>query len=462
VRRRADRALGTNYRKLFAASTISNLGDGVGVLAYPWLASAVTRNPILIALVAVAQRLPWLVFTLPAGVITDRYDRRRIMIGANASRAVLTLAVAGAVLWQGGGLPGPNELDDVTSTEPLLYLCVLTATLFLGVAEVLYDNSAQTIMPAIVEPSDLEKANGRLWAAEATANNFAGPPLASALLVVGFALPFVLDAGTFAISAALIFAIKATPRVTDAAARRPWREELAEGFQWLWRHPVLRSLAITLGLANLLGNVSGAVFVLFAQEVLSTNTTEFAILGAGGAIGAILGGWSASAVTTRIGAGATLWVCIVCGVVTSVVIGATSSWLLVFVMFAAFSFTVVLWNVLTVSLRQTIIPDGLLGRVNSVYRFFGWGMIPIGALIGGLVVAVTDGAASRETALRMPWFVAAGGLALLLVYAGPRLTSRAIDEARAEAAARSAPTDETPGETSDLPVEPEQGTASLQ
>ena len=131
-------------------------------------------------------------------------------------------------------------------------------------------------------------------------------------------------------------------------------------------------------------------------------------------------------------------------------------------MFAAFSFTVVLWNVLTVSLRQTIIPDGLLGRVNSVYRFFGWGMIPIGALIGGLVVAVTDGAASRETALRMPWFVAAGGLALLLVYAGPRLTSRAIDEARAEAAARSAPTDETPGETSDLPVEPEQGTASLQ
>ena len=326
----------------------------------------------------------------------------------------------------------------------------------------LYDNSAQTIMPAIVESSDLEKANGRLWAAEATANNFAGPPLASALLVVGFALPFVLDAGTFAVSAALIFAIKATPRVTDVAARRPWREELAEGFQWLWRHPVLRSLAITLGLANLLGNVSGAVFVLFAQEVLSTNTTEFAILGAGGAIGAILGGWSASAVTARIGAGATLWVCIVCGVVTSVVIGSTSSWVLVFLMFAAFSFTVVLWNVLTVSLRQTIIPDGLLGRVNSVYRFFGWGMIPIGALIGGLVVAVTDGAASRETALRMPWFVAAGGLALLLVYAAPRLTSRAIDEARAEAAARSAPTDETPGETSDLPVEPEQGTASLQ
>ncbi len=148
-------ALGQNYRKLFAASTISNLGDGVGVLAYPWLASAVTRNPVLIALVAAAQRLPWLIFTLPAGVITDRYDRRRIMIGANAARAVLTLGVAGAVVWQGSDLPGPNELDDVTKTEPVLYLCVIVATLLLGVAEVLYDNSAQTFLPAIVDTDDL-------------------------------------------------------------------------------------------------------------------------------------------------------------------------------------------------------------------------------------------------------------------------------------------------------------------
>ncbi len=163
--------------------------------------------------------------------------------------------------------------------------------------------------------------------------------------------------------------------------------------------------------------------------------------------------------TKRIGAGATLWVCIVCGVVTSIVIGSTSSWLLVFAMFASFSFCVVLWNVLTVSLRQTIIPDPLLGRVNSVYRFFGWGMIPIGALLGGHVVAVTDGAASRETALRMPWFVSAGGLALLLVYAAPRLTSRAIDEARAAALARTGPSGQTPREVGDPKVEADEGTA---
>ena len=188
-------ALGRNYRRLFAASTVSNLGDGIGLVAYPWLASAVTRNPVLIALVAVAQRLPWLLFTLPAGVITDRVDRRRIMMTANGARAVVTSLVALAVLWRGGELPGPDELDDVISTEWVLYGCVLVATMLLGVGEVLYDNSAQTFMPGIVDNAQLEKANGRLWAAETAANQFLGPPLGSLMLAAGFALPFVVDAG---------------------------------------------------------------------------------------------------------------------------------------------------------------------------------------------------------------------------------------------------------------------------
>lgn len=432
-------SLGADYRKLFTASAVSNLGDGVGQLAYPWLASAVTRNPILIALVVVVQRLPWLVFTLPAGVITDRYDRRKIMYTANAFRFVLTVGVAGAVLWRGSGLPGPDELDAVVGTETVLYLCVVTATLMLGVAEVLYDNSAQTFLPAVVDKGDLEKANGRMWAGEAVANNFAGPPLGSLLLAVGFALPFIVDAGTFAVSAALIFSIKTAPRPPRDTAARPWRVEAREGFAWLWHHDLLRTLAIVLGMLNLLGNVSGAVLVLFAQEVLDTTAVEFAILGTSAAVGGVIGGWTASWVTSRIGHGRSLWVTMLGGTVTSAVIGAVSAWPVVWLMFAMFSFTVVLWNVITVSLRQTIIPDHLLGRVNSVYRFFGWGAIPIGALAGGLVVVVTDTFASRELALRMPWFVAAAGQLAVLIYAAPRLTSKAMDEARAAASETVAP-----------------------
>ena len=425
--------LGPSYRKLFSASSISNLGDGVGQLAYPWLASAVTRNPILIALVAVAQRLPWLVFTLPAGVITDRLDRRRIMVAANGGRAVLTGGVAIAVLWRGGALPGPDELDMVGETELVLYLCVVVATLLLGVGEVLYDNSAQTIMPALVATDDLEKANGRLWAAESVTNQFLGPPLGSLLLAIGFAVPFFVDAGTFAVSAALIFAISATPPRSEPAPRRPWRVELREGFGWLWHHDLLRPMAIVLGGLNGLGAVSAAVLVLFSQEVLGTSATEFAVLSTAGAVGGVLGGWTASWVSKRIGSGPSLWVTMLGGAGTSAVIGAVSLWPIVWLMFGFYAFSAVLWNVITVSLRQSIIPDRLLGRVNSVYRFFAWGAIPIGAMVGGLVVAVTDAFAGREIALRTPWFVAALGQLLLLMYAAPRLTTAAMDKARADA-----------------------------
>ncbi len=426
-------ALGRNYRRLFAASTVSNLGDGIGLVAYPWLASAVTRNPVLIALVAVAQRLPWLLFTLPAGVITDRVDRRRIMMTANGARAVVTSFVALAVLWRGGQLPGPDELDDVISTEWVLYGCVLVATMLLGVGEVLYDNSAQTFMPGIVSNDHLEKANGRLWASETAANQFLGPPLGSLMLAAGFALPFVVDAGSFALSAALIMTIAATPPVATAEARQPWKTELREGVRWLWHHELLRPMAVILGLLNGLGAVTFAVFVLFAQDILDTSTTEFAALTMAGAIGGILAGWTASMVSKRLGSGPSLWLTLVGGAATSAVIGLVSNVPTVAAMFAIYSFLAVLWNVITVSLRQSIIPDHLLGRVNSVYRFFAWGMIPIGSLAGGLIVAITDAVAGRELALRMPWFIASGGQLAVFVYAAPRLTTGRMDSARAAA-----------------------------
>ena len=170
---------------LYGGTVVSNLGEGMGTLAYPWLASAVTRDPILVALVAVAQRLPWLLFTLPAGVITDRVDRRKAVIAMDLLRGVLTVAVAFAVLREQGSLPGPDELDSVTGTRYGILAIVLGATLLLGMAEVLRDNSNQTIMPNIVRPDQLEKANGRIWSIESVTNQFAGPPLGSLLLLGG-------------------------------------------------------------------------------------------------------------------------------------------------------------------------------------------------------------------------------------------------------------------------------------
>jgi MFS family permease len=446
--------LGRNYVKLFWASTISNLGDGIGIIAYPWLASAVTRNPLLISLVVVVQRLPWLLFSLPAGVITDRHDRKRLMVTSNTIRAIVTIGIALVVMGRQGGLPSPDVVSDaatVITTDTALYLMILVATLLLGIAEVLYDNSAQTFLPSIVHADNLEKANGRLWSGELVANTFAGPPLAALLIAASFALPFYADAVTFAASALLIAFIHPAARnrstavasagTAGAPASTSWRSELAEGFRWLWGHDLLRSLAITLGALNLIGALSAATFVLFGQEVLDTSPTEFAILGTGGAVGGIVGGWTASSVARRIGAGPSLMLTLVGGGLCSLLIGLMNWWPWVWLLMVAFMFVGTLWNVITVSFRQSVIPDHLLGRVNSVYRFFGWGMMPIGAALGGLIVVIVDQFASRELALRMPWLVAGVLSLLLFVVAGPRLTTTKFAAARA-AAAGEHPSDE--------------------
>ena len=441
--------LGGAYRKVYAASAISNLGDGVAQIGYPWLASAVTRNPLLVASVVVAQRLPWLLFTLPAGVITDRVDRRKAMIAMDVVRAVLTTGVAVAVLGLGDDLPAPDELASVEGTRTGLYLVVVVASLLLGCAEVLRDNSAQTILPAIVPAEHLERANGRMWSAEQVANTFIGPPLGSLLLAASFALPFVLDAGTFVVAAGLMFLVagqfRSTPR-PDADGAEPavpasWTTDLKEGVRWLWHHPLLRTLAIVLGVLNAIGAMQIGILVLFAQDVLDTTPFEFAILSIGAAVGAVLGGYTAAPIKEALGSGPTLWLTLVVGVVVPIVVGATSTWWVVPITFVFFSLFSVTWNVITVSLRQTIIPDHLLGRVNSVYRFFGWGMMPIGTALGGLLVAVSEPVWGRETALRVPWFASAALGVVIAVYAIPRLTTSAMDAARAAASAEAATTD---------------------
>ena len=432
----ANGSLGGNYRRLFAASTIANLGDGIGLIAYPWLATAITRDPFLIALVAVMQRLPWLLFSLPAGVITDRYERRTLMAWSNVARAFLALIVACVVLGAQGSLPDVDQITDgglTFDTNVGLYIVLLVATLLFGVTEVIHDNAAQTFMPAVVRPAQLEKANGRLWGTEMIANTFAGPPLGAFLIALAFSLPFFVDSLTFAVAALLVWLITVPNRRAPVAAehRKPWATELSEGVQWLWNHDFLRHLAIILGLLNALGSITIAAMVLFAQELLGTSATEFALLNTGGAVGGIIGGWTASSISKRIGTGPSLYLTLIGSGLTSLVIGVAGWWPIVWLMFAVSTGLGTVWNVITVSLRQTIIPDDILGRVNSVYRFFAWGMIPIGSLLGGVMIIAVDAVASREAALRSPWIAAAALHVALFVYAAPKLTTARIEGARA-------------------------------
>ena len=430
--------LGSSYWRLWTATAISNLGDGISGVAYPWVASAVTRSPLLIAAAGFASRLPWLIFTLHAGVITDRFDRRKLIIAMDTIRGVLTLIVGAIVLLNKDSLPSLNDLSSITDLEtnwPLYITLVITAFLF-GLAEVLRDNSAQTLMPSVVEAENLEKANGRMWSAESLTNSFIGPPLGSLLIGIAIYLPFFVDAGTFFVAVALIASISGSFKPVEEKPREKinFKAEIKEGYRWLWAHDLLRPMAIILGALNLVGTMVAATFILYTQEVLNTSVFVFAVLGTAGAVGGIAGGLIAPKISEKIGSGPSLWLSLAMGPIGAVIIGTSNSWHVVWVVLIFQSFLSVLWNTITVSLRQSIIPTYLLGRVNSVYRFFGWGSIPIGMFLGGAIVSIAQYFVSREMALRTPYLVGAVLGLLIFIFAAPRLTTKAINQARAEAA----------------------------
>jgi MFS family permease len=427
--------LGASYWKLWSATGISNLGDGIVAVAYPWLASAVTRSPFLIALSVVVSRLPWLVFTLFAGVITDRFNRKRIIVAMDLCRGLLTLVVGAFVYLERDSLPSLDELasiKDLQTNYTLYFVILITAFLF-GLAEVLRDNTAQTLMPSVVEDKHLEKANGRMWSAESLTNSFIGPPLGSLIISVAIFLPFIIDAATFFIAAALIATMKPTVKSfkpENKSGPINFRAEIKEGFAWLWRHELLRPMAIILGLINGIAGLTGAIFILFAQEVLQTTVFIFALLGTAAAVGGIIGGLLGPKVSEKIGRGRSLALALFTMPLMALLIGLSSQWYLVWIFVALETFTAVLWNVVTVSLRQSLIPSNLLGRVNSVYRFFAWGTIPIGTLLGGTLVSVLQPGLGREMAFRYLYFTASALGFGLFLYAIRVLTEAKIERAR--------------------------------
>ena len=430
-----SKKLGSSYWKLWTATAISNLGDGVSMVAYPWLASAVTRSPILIAAAGFASRLPWLIFTLHAGVLTDRFDRRKLIVAMDFMRGVLTVFVGLVVFFNRDSFPALDELTTIKNLEtnwPIYFTLLVTAFLF-GLAEVLRDNSAQTLMPSVVDKENLEKANGRMWSAESLTNSFIGPPLGSLLIGIAIFIPFFFDAVSFFFAVALIASLKGTFKpVADDKPREKinFKAEIKEGYVWLWAHPLLRPMAIILGSMNGLATMIGATFILFAQEVLQTSVFTFALLGTAGAVGGTVGGLLAPKVSAKLGSGRSLAMTLAAAPIGSLIIALTTTWQVVWVVVVFETFFAVLWNTITVSLRQSIIPTHLLGRVNSVYRFFAWGSIPIGMFVGGGLVSALTLVLSRENALRAPYLFGVVLGLLLWALAAPRLTTAKIEAAR--------------------------------
>jgi MFS family permease len=401
--------LGRNFHKALVASGFANLADGIFQVALPLLAVQLTRSPLLIAGVNLAARLPWLL-ALVAGALADRLDRRQTMVRVNLVRAVvlggLTLAV----------------VTDLASL-PMLY----AVALLLGCAETLFDTSAQSLLPAIVARQDLTTANSRLFAVELVANTFVGPPLGGLLAAAGLAVAMGVPALAYLAGAGCLALIAGSFRAAgaEAAGSTRLRDEIAEGVRFVWRHPVLRPLAIMLGIQNMAFAAVFSVFVLFAVAPgpLGLSKAGYGILLAAEGVGSLLGTWLAVPAERRLGRVRTLVVGVLLSAASLVVYTLTTSPVLVGTAFAVSGVSMVLWNVVTVSLRQRITPDRLLGRMNAAYRLVGWGTMPIGSLLGGVLAAWLG--------LRPTFLVAA--VITLAALAGFRwVTEEAV--ARAEAA----------------------------
>lgn len=449
--------LGPRYMRLLGSAGAANLGDGIMTVAVVWLATSLTRDPLLITLVTLASRLPWLLFTLHAGVLADRYDRLRLVATMDVMRAGVVAALTLAVAAVQTDLPDPAEVAAGTASAPaagLLLTGLCVAAFLLGAAEVVRDNAAQTLLPAIVPKERLETANGRLWGVETATNSFLGPPLAGALVGVAAAVPFGVNAVLLATAAALVVSIaRGTPRTpasgrdavpasdstsshlpaegsTGSTGSDTWNSDIAEGFRWLWAHPVLRLLALSLGALNLLGAITSAVFVLFVQDVVGLfEGWQFGVILTGMATGGVTASIVGDRVAERLRRGTALAVSVTAMAAATMVIGVSSSAYVVWAAGAFEGFFVVLWNIVTVSFRQRIIPDRLLGRVNSVYRLFGWGTIALGSLSGGLIVSAAEPLLGREWALRSVFLLAAAGMLLVLMAVVRSLHNDALERA---------------------------------
>ena len=361
-------SLPKSYWRLFTSSTVSNLGDGMVVAAGPLLALQLTNDSRLIAAVTFAAMLPWLVLSLPAGVYLDRHDRQKIMYRANLVRGLVFTLIA---------VSAANDTLNI-------YL-LIAASAVAGVCELFFDMSSQAILPAIVDEESLELANSRLYISQIISNGFIGLPLGAWIFVIAISAPFAVNAIALVIAAILIRSIKVKNTAIIEQTKAPFSSELKQGLIWLWKHDLLRTLAIMLGVANMCGMFAHAVFVKFVRDELGLGARGFGILLAAISIGSILGGLVGESVSKRLGSTVALITAYVIFGLSDLIPGIFPQIWAVAISGVVMSIAGTIWNVITVSMRQRLIPPELFGRVNSVYRFIGTGTTAIGALIGGQI-----------------------------------------------------------------------------
>ena len=385
--------MGSSFRWLLSSSWVSNIGDGLALAAGPLLVASQTSNAFLVVLAAVLQRVPWLLFGLYAGALADRVDRRRLVMVADAARAVVVAVLCVAL-----------------ATGHVSIALVLVVMALLGVAEVFANTTTQTLLPMLVRPTDLGVGNARLQGSFLVANQIVGPPLGAFLFAVGVVWPFGAQAVLVALSVLLVARI-VTPKgpVRDLEGTHVLRD-IAEGVRWLVRNDAVRTLAIVIVSFNITWGAAWAVLVLYALDHLHMDAVGYGLLTTAAAIGGLVSTFGYGWIERRFDLATVMRVCLLLEVLSHAAFALTSNGYVAMVIMVVFGAYAFVWGAVSTSVRQRATPMALQGRVSSVYSVCVFGGVVIGQLLGGWI--------AEHYGLTAPfWFAFVGaGITLALVW----------------------------------------------
>jgi len=371
--------LPARFRRLLVAWAASLTGDGLRLIALPLLAVSINPSPSAVALVAVASALPWLLVAIPAGALVDRFDPARVMVAAHLVRALLTLSLMGTVLVG-------------AATIPLLCAIGFAVTS----AETFADGSAQSLLVRIVPHASLERANARFVTVETLALDLAGPLTAGALFVLAPWAPFALSAVCFMVAAAVIGTVKTTaprkargnsaddPLAPIAADLPPWAS-IKAGLGKLFGDRVLRVLVITVAVMAISNAATDAVLVLYGTQTLGMSEAVYPTLLVAYSVGTLAAAALVGRTNSRARGGQVMLTALFGISATMLLLGLVPGVVVALAAFGVMGLAGGTWNVLSATRRQRRTPHEMIGRVSSAFRVVAWGVIPIGAGLGGII-----------------------------------------------------------------------------
>jgi MFS family permease len=380
--------LGSTFNRLWSASIASNFADGILKTAAPLLAATLTQDPFLISMMAALVMLPWLFFAMPVGVLVDRIDRRLALALANSSRFLIAAAVAIAV-----------------ATESITIWWLFIAAFTIGIAEVVYDTTTQSMIPQIVPKPKMDRANSKIQAAEIFVADFVGAPVSGILYSLAIVIPFTVNSLGLLVAVGLVLMIPKTfsqglgASTSNPSQENKFWEDIKFGIKYILDNRSIRSLVLGTTIIGFAFALSQATLVLYLLKVQQVPVAAFGFVLMSFGVGALAGSVSAPKLAAKFGNGRILaTVNIAAGVLIIGLAFAPSIWFAI-PLFVLMGSTSGIWNVLLMSLYHRLIPNHLFGRIHGTRRTLIWGMMPIGSLIGGVLASID---------LRLPFLV--GGI----------------------------------------------------